>query len=113
MGQKFPAKPDGVLLKIVAEGKVAQHFKERMVASGIADIFQIVVFASRTQTLLDGDRSVVCARVLSEKHPLKLVHPGIGEEQRRVRLRNQGGTRHGAMAMLFKVSNEGSSQFFS
>ena len=113
LSQKFPAERDGVFLKVVAEGKVPQHFKERMVASGIADILQIVVLAPRTETLLHGDRSLVGARFLAEKHPLKLVHPGIGEEQRGIGLRNQGGTRHGLMAMLFEISNEGLSQFLS
>src|SRR5207247_10922016 len=113
LSQKLPAKLDGIFLKVVAEGKVPQHFKERMVAAGIADILQIVVLAPCTETLLHGDRSPVGARFLAEKYPLKLVHPGIGEEQRGIGLRNQGGTRHGLMAMLFKISNEGLSQFLS
>ena len=82
-------------------------------ASGIADILQIVVLAPSAETLLHGDRSLVGARFLAKEHPLKLVHPGIGEEQRRIGLRNQGGTRHGLMAMLFKILNEGLSQFLS
>src|SRR3989449_2997770 len=113
LSQKLPAKLDGVYLKVVAKGKVPQHFKERMVAAGIADILQIVVLAPCTETLLHGDRSPVGARFLAEKYPLKLVHPGIGEEQRGIGLRNQGGTRHDLMAMLFKISNEGLSQFLS
>src|SRR5713101_3362420 len=113
LSQKFPAELDGIFLEVVAEGKVPQHFKERMVASGIADILQIIVLTPRTETLLHSNRSLVGTRFLAEKHPLKLVHPGIGEEQRGIGLRNQGGTRHGLMAMLFKISNEGLSQFLS
>jgi hypothetical protein len=84
-----------------------------MVASGIADIFQIVVLAPRAETLLHGNRSFVRARFLAEEHPLKLIHPGISEEQRGIGLRNQGRTRHGLMAMLLKISNEGLPQFLS
>jgi hypothetical protein len=78
-----------------------------MVTSGIADILQIVVLAPCTETLLHGNRSLVDARFLAEEHPFKLVHSGIGEEQRGVGLRNQGGTWHGLMAVLFEISNEG------
>ncbi len=48
LSQKFPTKLDGVFLKVVAEGEIPQHLKECMVASGIADILQIVVLAPRT-----------------------------------------------------------------
>jgi hypothetical protein len=84
-----------------------------MVASGIADIFQIVVLAPRAQALLHCHRSFVDTRFLTKEHPLKLVHPGIGKEQRRIGLRNQGGTGHSLVAMLFKISNKGLSQCLS
>ncbi|MCG3773689.1 MAG: hypothetical protein JW395_0502 [Nitrospira sp.] len=113
LGQKLPTELNGVFLKVVTEGEVPQHFKERMVASGVADILQVVVLAPCTETLLHGDRPFVTARFLAEEYPLKLVHPGIGEEQRRIGLRNQGGTWHGLVSMLFEISNEGLSQFFS
>jgi hypothetical protein len=71
------------------------------------------VLASRTETLLHGNRSSVATRFFAEKHPLELIHPGIGEEQCWVGLRNQGRTGHSLMAMLFKISNEGLSQFLS
>src|SRR6185295_509444 len=48
LSQKFPTELDGVFLKVVAEGEIPQHLKEGMVASGIADILQIVVLAPRT-----------------------------------------------------------------
>ena len=107
LSQKLPAELDGVFLEVVAEGKVPQHFKERMMASGIADIFQIVVLSSRTEALLHSDRSLVGACVFAEEHTLELVHPGVGEEQGRIGLRNQGGTRHSLMAMQLEISNEG------
>src|SRR6185503_9729638 len=113
LSQKFPAERDGVFLKIVAEGKVPQHFKERMVTSGITDVLQIVVLASCTKALLYCNRPLVGTRFLAKEHPLKLIHSGIGEEQRGIGLRNQGRTRHSLMAMLFKISNEALSQFLS
>ena len=84
-----------------------------MVTARVADILQIVMLAPRTETLLHGDRSLVDTRFLAEEYPLKLVHPGIGEEQCRIGLRNQGRTWHCLVAMLLKVSNEGLSQFLS
>src|SRR6476660_5331389 len=84
-----------------------------MVAPGITDILQIVVLAPRAQALLHRHRSFVGTRFLAEEHPLKLVHPGIGEEQRRIGLRNQGGTGHSMVAMLLKISNEGLPQLLS
>ena len=35
------------------------------------------------------------------------------KSKRGIGLRNQGGTRHGLVAMLFKISNEGLPQFLS
>ena len=51
-GDQFPSVGDGVLLEIVAERKVAEHFEERVMAAGIADIFQIVMLAARAHTFL-------------------------------------------------------------
>ena len=84
-----------------------------MVAARVADILQIVVLAPRTKTFLDGDRPLVGARFFPEEDSLKLIHPSIRKKQRGVGLRDQGRTRHGMMAMLFEISNEGLSQFVS
>ena len=68
-------------LEVVAEGEVAEHLEERVVARGAADILEIVVLAARADTLLGGGRPDVLAALLAEEHALELHHAGIGEER--------------------------------
>ena len=88
-GEEFPGEFDGVVFEIVAEREVAHHFKESVVAGGIADVFKVVVFAAGTHTFLCGGGAVVGAFVEAEEHVFKLVHAGVGEQQRRVVVRHQ------------------------
>ena len=50
--QKLPCKANGVLFEIVAEAEISQHLKERVMARGIAHIFQIIVLTPRPHTAL-------------------------------------------------------------
>ena len=50
--QQIPGIFDRVVLEIVAERKVAEHFEERVVARRIADIVEIVVLAARPHAFL-------------------------------------------------------------
>ena len=70
------------LLEIIAEGKIPQHFEERVMAAGVADVVQIVVLAAGANALLGGRRARVIALFLAQEHVLELVHPGVGEQQR-------------------------------
>ena len=45
-GDELPRPGDRVLLRIAAETEVAEHFEQRLVARGIADVFEIVVLAA-------------------------------------------------------------------
>ncbi len=49
--QQLPGESDGVLLEIVAEGKIAQHLEEGVVAARVADVVEIVVLAARADAL--------------------------------------------------------------
>src|SRR5262249_32597350 len=49
----------------------------------------------------------VATGLTAEKHVLELVHPGVGEEQRRVVAGNQRGTLDDAVALLFEVREKG------
>ena len=49
-GQKLPGPVNGLVLEIIAEGEVAQHFKICAVAGSIADIFDV----ARADALLAG-----------------------------------------------------------
>jgi hypothetical protein len=50
--QQVPGKLDRALLEIVAEGEVAEHLEEGVVARGVADIVEIVVLAAGAHAFL-------------------------------------------------------------
>ena len=50
--QKLPTKWDGLLFKIIAKRKVAEHLKKRMVTRGIADVVKVIVFTACAHTFL-------------------------------------------------------------
>src|SRR5699024_6897072 len=50
--QEVPGKVDGLTLEIVTETEIAQHFEKRVMACGVADVFQVVVLAAGTHTAL-------------------------------------------------------------
>jgi hypothetical protein len=52
LGQKIPRKLDCAFLEIVAEGKVAEHFEECVVARGVAHIVEVIVLAAGTHAFL-------------------------------------------------------------
>ena len=102
-GHEVPGEPDRVLLEIIAEGKVAQHLEEGVMSRGVADVFEIVVFAAGTHAALARDCAHVVALIAPQKAVLELHHAGIGEQQRRVVTRNEaGGCDHGVAALAEK-----------
>src|SRR5262249_6444870 len=46
IGDEIPCELDRLLLEVVAEGEIAEHLEECMMAGGIADIVEIVVLAA-------------------------------------------------------------------
>ena len=51
-GEKLPGKANRFALEIIAKTKVAEHFKESVMSGGVANIFQIIVFATGADTAL-------------------------------------------------------------
>ncbi len=102
---------DGVFLEIVAEGKIAEHFEKGVMAIGEADVFEVVVLAAGADAFLAGGGAVVVALLEAEENVLELVHPGVGEEQRGIVLRDERGAAHDAVAALLKESEEGAANF--
>ena len=45
---------DRLLLEIVAEGEIPEHFEKRVMARGIADIIQIIMLAAGANAFLAG-----------------------------------------------------------
>ena len=88
-GEELPREVDGVFLEVIAEGEVAQHLEERVVASGVADVLQVVVLAAGAQRALRRGGALGGTRLLAEEHVLELHHAGIDEEQRRVVRRHE------------------------
>ena len=98
--QQAPRVFDRIVLEIVAERKVAQHFEERVVARGIADIVEVVVLAARAHAFLRRRRPVVGTLLDAGEDVLELHHPGVGEHERRVVARHERARRHDVMPVL-------------
>jgi hypothetical protein len=90
-GEKVPSEADRLLLKIIPEREVAEHFKECMLAGSPPHIFKIVVFAARSDYLLAGCGTGIRALRFAQKGILKLVHPCVGKEKGRIVMGNQRG----------------------
>jgi hypothetical protein len=94
--QQLPCIIDRITLEIVAEAEVAQHLEKGVVARGVADVLEVVVFAPGAHAFLRGGSAGIGALVEAQEHILELVHPRVGEQQRRVLMRNQRtGSNHG------------------
>ena len=100
LGQEVPRQLDRVLLEVVAEREVAEHLEEGVMAQRRTDVVEIVVLAADPHALLRRGGARVVALLAAEEHVLELVHPGVGEEQRRIVAGQQGAARDHAMAVL-------------
>ncbi len=98
-GHQFPSVRDGFLLEIIAKGKIAQHLKKGVMPLRKSNIFQVVVLPASAHTFLRAGGAGVLALFQPQKNILELVHPGVGEEQRRIPVRHQRTTSHPAMAL--------------
>jgi len=97
--EQFPGESDCVLLEIVAEGEIAKHLKERVVAARVADVIEIVMLAARADALLRGGGAGVIALFQAGENVFELVHARVREKQRRVVGRHQRRTANNAMAI--------------
>ena len=95
---EVPGELDGFGFEVIAEGEIAQHFEESVVAAGVADVFEIVVFAAGADALLGGGGAGVIARFETLENLLELIHAGVGEEQSGVVGGQEGTAAHDAMA---------------
>ena len=68
-------------------------------AGGVADVLEVVVLAAGTHTLLAACGAGVGPLVKAEKNVFELVHPGVGEQQRRVAVRHQRARGHHGVAL--------------
>ena len=106
-GQAVPGKVDRVALEVVAEGEVAQHLEEGVVARRGADLLQIVVLAADAHAFLAGGRAQIGALLQSQEGVFELHHAGVHEQQGIVTDGRQRRAGHVGMAMLLEVVEEG------
>ncbi len=106
VGQQLPGEPDRLGLEVVPEREVAEHLEERVVAQRGADILEVVVLAADPHALLRAGRPAIVAALLAEERVLELVHPGVGEQQRRVVGRHEGRAGDDAVAVPGEVAEE-------
>src|SRR5256885_14197726 len=82
LGQQLPGPLERLALEVVAEGPVAQHLEEGVVAGRVAHVFQIVVLAACAQAGLHRGGALVGALVGAQEHVLRSEERRVGEEGR-------------------------------
>jgi len=60
-------------------------------ACGLSNDFKVVMLPAGAHTLLGGGGPLVILSLFAQKDILELIHPGVGEKQRGVINRNEGG----------------------
>ena len=85
LGQKFPAPGNGLVLKVIAKGEIAQHFKISTMTGRLTNILNI----TGTDTLLAGADASSGRLHLALKIGLHGCHTGINQQQRGIVLWNQ------------------------
>ena len=105
-GQQFPREVDGVLLEVIAETEIAEHFEEGVVARRVTDVFEIVVLAAGAHAALRSGGAFVVALLVAEEEVLELHHAGVGEEQRWIIARHQRTGGDDGVALALEIVEE-------
>ena len=105
-GQQRPGVGDRLLLEIIAEAEIAEHFEEGVVARGVADIVEVVMLAAGADAFLAARRGLVRARFEASEDVLERHHPGIDEHQGRVVVRHERRGGDAGMPLPFEIIEE-------
>ena len=105
-GQQFPRIRDGIFLEVVAEGEVAEHLEEGVVAACEADVLKVVMLAARAHALLRRGGAHIGPLLRSKERVLELVHARVGEQQRGVVVRHKRRRVHAAVPLFLKKTQE-------
>ena len=92
--EEFPGPINGLLLKVVSKGPVAEHFKQRVVVGVNTHLLEVVVLATDAQALLAVRNPRVNYRLGTDEHVFKRIHSRVGKHQRGVVLNHQRSRRH-------------------
>ncbi len=106
-GQTVPGEVDRVALEVIAEGEVAQHLEEGVVARRRADLLQVVVLAADAHTLLAGGRAQIGALLQAQEGVFELHHAGVHEQQGIVTDGHQRRAGDVRVAVLLEVVEKG------
>ena len=109
--QQCPGMGNCLFLEVIAERKIAQHFKKRVMPRGITDIVQIVVLAPGTNAFLRRCGTRSGARFKARKHVLERHHARVRKHQGRVVVRHQRRRRHHIVPVRAKVVEKGPADF--
>ena len=101
-GEELPAPCDGLVLKVVAEGEVAQHFKISAVAGGLADVLDV----AGAYALLAGADAVARRLLLALEIGLHGRHAGVYEQKARVVLRYERKAGKAEMSLALKKAQK-------
>ncbi len=112
LGGQVPGERDRLFLEIIAEGEVAQHLEEGVVAGGVADVIQVVVLAAGAHAFLRGGRALIGAGFIAGEDVLELHHAGVSEHQRRIVARHQRAGGDDFMPVLGEVAQKGITDIF-
>ncbi len=103
LGEEGPAETNSIALEVIAKTEITQHLKEGVMTRGVANVFQVIVFAASPHTLLRRAGPGVRPLLETEKGFLKLIHARIGEQQGGVVVRHERARGHPCMALFFKI----------
>ena len=106
-GDQLIGKGDCFGLEVIAERKVAQHFKERVVACGVADVIKVVVLTTGANTFLRCCRAGVVAGFDACEQVLELHHARVRKQQRRVVAGHKRGRGHDRVPLFFEIAQKG------
>jgi len=101
-GQELPAPGDGLMLEVVAEGEIAQHFEIRTVAGGLAHVLDV----AGADALLARTHPLAGRLLLALEPGLHGGHAGVDEQNGLVVLRHKGKAGQPQVALCFKELQE-------
>src|SRR5262249_31892097 len=107
LGHEFPGVGDRVALEVVAEREVPQHLEERVVASGEADVVQVVVLSAGPHALLRAGGAAIVALLPPGEDVFELHHASVGEQQGGSGQGHQGRGGYAAVPALLEEGEKG------
>ncbi len=100
--QKLPCPLYGLFLEVVAERPVAEHLEHGVVIGVVPYLVEVVVLARHAQTFLCIGGTWGETFAVAEEYVFELVHPGVGEHERRVVLYHHRRRGHYLMVFLLE-----------